>query len=82
MAKGTRLYRGVLKKMLQLIESGEFPVGGRLPPERELSERFSVSRPTIREAIVALESLDRVRVKTGSGVYVLEPSACTSACTK
>ena len=61
-----------MQKMLDLIESGEYPVGGRLPPERELAERFNVSRPTIREAIIALETLERVNVKTGSGVYVRE----------
>lgn len=74
MANDKRLYRSIVEKMLQLIDSGEYPAGGRLPPERELAERFSVSRPTIREAIVALEALDRVQVKTGSGVYVLEAS--------
>lgn len=72
MADKPRLYKNVLDKMLSLIDSGEFPVGGRLPPERELAERFNVSRPTIREAIIALEVLDRVQVKTGSGIYVLE----------
>lgn len=72
MADKPRLYIGVLNKMLSLMDSGEFPVGGRLPPERELAERFDVSRPTIREAIIALEVLDRVQVKTGSGIYVLE----------
>ena len=66
-----RLYRRILDKMLILIDSGEFPVGGRLPPERELAERFDVSRPTIREAVIALEVLNRVEVKTGSGIYVL-----------
>ena len=71
MAGEQRLYRNVLDQMLILINSGEFPVGGRLPPERELAERFKVSRPTIREAIIALETLDRVQVKTGSGIYVL-----------
>lgn len=72
MASEKRLYWTVLEKMLQLIDRGEFPVGGRLPPERELAERFGVSRPTIREAIIALEALERVQVKTGSGVYVLQ----------
>jgi DNA-binding FadR family transcriptional regulator len=72
MAEKPRLYTSVLNKMLSLIDSGEFPAGGRLPPERELAERFNVSRPTIREAIIALEVLNRVRVKTGSGIYVLE----------
>ena len=72
MAEKPRLYKNVLEEMLTLIDSGEFPAGGRLPPERELAERFNVSRPTIREAIIALEVLDRVQVKTGSGIYVLE----------
>lgn len=69
---GQRLYRQVLDKMLAILASGEYPPGSRLPPERELSERFGVSRPTIREAIIALEVKGAVTVKTGSGVYVLE----------
>jgi DNA-binding FadR family transcriptional regulator len=75
MAEKPRLYTTVLNKMLRLIDSGEFPAGGRLPPERDLAERFNVSRPTIREAIIALEVLNRVQVKTGSGIYVLEHSS-------
>lgn len=78
MANGQRLYRGVLEQMLQLIDAGEFPEGGRLPPERDLAERFGVSRPTIREAIIALEALERVRVKTGSGVYILKDARKTN----
>lgn len=65
-------YKDVLKQMLDLIDSGEFPAGSRLPPERALTERFGVSRPTIRQAITAMEAMNRVEVKTGSGVYVLE----------
>lgn len=72
MAENQRLYTSVLNKIVSLMDSGEFPSGGRLPPERELAERFNVSRPTIREAIIALEVLNRVQVKTGSGIYVLE----------
>lgn len=72
MAAEKRLYQTVFEKLKQLIDKGEYPAGGRLPPERELAERFSVSRPTIREAIIALEALKRVEVKTGSGVYVLD----------
>lgn len=72
MAVKPRLYTRVLNQMISLIDSGEFPTGGRLPSERELAERFNVSRPTIREAIIALEVLSRVQVKTGSGIYVLE----------
>jgi DNA-binding FadR family transcriptional regulator len=69
---GDRLYRQLVLKILNLMGSGEYPVGSRLPSERELAERFAVSRPTIREAIIALEAQGVVSVKTGSGVYVRE----------
>ena len=67
-----RLYRQIVESILQSIDAGEYPVGSRLPPERELSDRFGVSRPTIREAVIALEAMERVAVKSSSGVYVLE----------
>lgn len=67
-----RLYRQIVEQILKSIDAGEYPVGSRLPPERELSDRFGVSRPTIREAVIALEAMGRVAVKTSSGVYVLE----------
>lgn len=69
---GNRLYRQVVTKILALTDSGEYPTGSRLPSERDLAERFSVSRPTIREAVIALEAQGVVTVKTGSGVYVCE----------
>ena len=72
MSSKKRLYITIFKKISALIESGEFPVDSRLPTERELAERFEVSRPTIREAIIALESRGEVVAKAGSGVYVRE----------
>ncbi|MEL7187237.1 MAG: FadR/GntR family transcriptional regulator [Pseudomonadota bacterium] len=78
MAGEKRLYRSVLERLEKLIDDGEYPPGGRLPPERELAERFGVSRPTVREAIIALEALGRVEVKTGSGVYVQDKPTKTN----
>ncbi|WP_312084868.1 FadR/GntR family transcriptional regulator [Brevundimonas sp.] len=66
-----RLYQSVAKRIREAIEGGEFRVGSRLPGERELAERFNVSRVTIREAEIALEALGWISIKTGSGVYVL-----------
>ena len=57
---------------MKLIREGVFPPGSRLPGERELAERFGVSRVTIREAEIALQAMGRVRIKTGSGVYVAD----------
>lgn len=70
-----RLYQSVARQIRDLIESGEFSVGARLPGERELAERFDVSRVTIREAEIALEALGWITIKTGSGVYVLSRDA-------
>lgn len=66
----SRLYQSIAAKILSLIESGEFPTGSRLPGERDLAERFGVSRVTIREAEIALEAQGWIAIKTGSGVYV------------
>lgn len=67
-----RLFWSIVDLIEASINSGKFPVGSRLPPERELAQQYNVSRPTIREAIIALEVRGKVEVKTSSGVYVLE----------
>jgi DNA-binding FadR family transcriptional regulator len=69
-----RLFWGIVELIEASINSGEYSAGSRLPPERELASKFNVSRPTIREAIIALEVRGRVEVKTSSGVYVLASS--------
>lgn len=66
-----RLYRQVADQLRQLIDSGEFAIGTRLPGERELALQLGVSRPTVREALIALEVDGRVRIRVGSGIYVL-----------
>ncbi|RWX80828.1 FadR family transcriptional regulator [Neorhizobium lilium] len=65
-----RLYRQVAEQIRALIASGELPAGERLPAERELAERFGVSRPTVREALIVLEVEGRVQIRMGSGVYI------------
>lgn len=65
-----RLYERIAQKLASGIARGDYKVGQRLPSERELAQSFSVSRPTIREAIIALELDHLVEVRVGSGVYV------------
>ena len=65
-----RLYRQIADQLRQLIDSGEFAVGDRLPTERELAEQLGISRPTVREALIALEVEGRIRIRVGSGIYV------------
>lgn len=70
--KDKPLYHTVADKIGKLIDDGVFPSGSRLPAERELADKFGVSRVTVREAEIALQALGRIKIKTGSGVYVLE----------
>lgn len=68
---GSRLYQQVARKLFDQLASGQYSVGDRLPPERDLALDYQVSRPTIREAIIALEVQGLVEVRVGSGAYVI-----------
>ncbi|WP_443026091.1 FadR/GntR family transcriptional regulator [Sphingomonas sp. PB2P19] len=52
------------------IAAGRYKVGDRLPAERELSTEHNVSRPAVREALIALEVQGYVEVRVGSGAFV------------
>ena len=65
-----RLYEQVADQIGELICGGEFQTGQRLPAERDLAKSLGVSRPVVREAMVALEIAGLVEVRTGSGAYV------------
>ncbi len=67
-----RLFQNIAEQISELITEGVFPPGSRLPGERELAERFNVSRVTIREAAIALQAIGKVDIRTGSGIYVCE----------
>jgi DNA-binding FadR family transcriptional regulator len=66
-----RLYRQIADQIADLIERGEYSTGQRLPPERDLAKQLGVSRPSVREALIALEVEGYVEVRVGSGVYVV-----------
>jgi len=70
MVEPRRLYEQIARKLAHAIAIGEYEIGDRLPSERELAQTFEVSRPTVREAIIALELDGLVEVRLGSGVYV------------
>jgi DNA-binding FadR family transcriptional regulator len=67
-----RLYQQVAEQLAGLVADGEFPVGARLPAERELALSLGVSRPVVREAMVALELAGVVEVRMGSGAWVVK----------
>lgn len=69
-----RLYQQIAEQLRTLITAGEFTPGSRLPAERDLAKQLGVSRPSVREALIALEVEGWVEVRTGSGVYVQDRS--------
>jgi DNA-binding FadR family transcriptional regulator len=75
----TRLFHSIADQIARLIDDGVFPPGAKLPGERELADRFGVSRVTVREAAVALQAAGRVDIRAGSGVYVRDRQGGASA---
>lgn len=67
-----KLSTAVSRQIEDLILRGILRPGERLPSERELSERFGVSRPSLREAISELQEKGLLNSKAGAGVYVSE----------
>ena len=68
--KGNKLYQRVAAAITEAIEGGRWSPGTRLPGERDLAEEYKVSRPTIREAMIALEMKGWIEARHGSGLYV------------
>src|SRR5919197_3377686 len=64
-----------IAKIKELISSGAFTAGAKLPTERELTQRFGVSRSSLREAVRALTLVGVLEPRVGDGTYVttLEP---------
>ena len=74
-----RLYRQIADQITQLIASGEFAPGARLPAERELATSLGVSRASVREAIISLEMGGLVEVRVGTGIFVTAPPVPSAA---
>ncbi len=68
-----RLYRQIANQISVLIGDGEYAPGARLPAERDLARQLGVSRPSVREALIALEVEGLLDVRVGSGIYVSQP---------
>lgn len=63
-------YQKIADQLRNYIAQGDFKAGSRLPPERDLTQLLGVSRPSLREALIALEIDGDIEIKMGSGVYV------------
>jgi len=72
--KSTRIYQEIVRQVKAMIAEGRLKSGDRLPPERDLAEKFVVSRTSVREALRALESLGLLEIRPGEGTFVREVS--------
>ena len=68
--KRESLSKQVSDKLEEMIASGEYSIGDKIPTEPELMEMFNVSRNTVREAIQSLTWTGLLEVKQGDGTYV------------
>lgn len=70
-----KLYEQVVERIRQQILAGELRSGDQLPNERNLGERYGVSRTVIREAVKTLIQNGLVEVRRGQGTFVVDGTA-------
>jgi GntR family transcriptional repressor for pyruvate dehydrogenase complex len=68
--KRSRIYEHIIDQIHALIREGRWAPGDQIPPERELAERFRVSRTSVREALRALEMQGIIESRQGGGTFV------------
>lgn len=73
-----KLYQQAATEIADAIQRGDYRPGQRIPSERELAEEHKVSRPTIREALIALEVSGLIRSRHGSGIFVVDNPPSTA----
>ena len=58
------------ESILSMIQANNWQEGHKLPPQRALAESLGISRPTVREALVILETMGKVTIQPGKGVFL------------
>ena len=73
-SQGRRLSEQIVEHVIQLISTGDYVGGEKLPSERELADSLGISRPLVREGYRTLEALGVVEVRHGVGALVAKHS--------
>ena len=72
MISSSTVVNSVVEKLRAALARGQWRCGDMLPGQRELAEQLGISRPSLREAVIVLETLGLVRAMPGKGVVVLD----------
>ncbi len=75
MISTSTVVNSVVEKLRKALARGQWRSGDMLPGQRELAEQLGISRPSLREAVIVLETLGLVRSLPGKGVLVLDADA-------
>ncbi|WP_236180414.1 MULTISPECIES: FadR/GntR family transcriptional regulator [Pseudomonas] len=78
MITSSTVVNSVVEKLRAALARGQWRSGEMLPGQRELAEQLGISRPSLREAVIVLETLGLVRSMPGKGVVVLDAQASDS----
>lgn len=79
MISSSTVVNSVVEKLRAALARGQWRSGDMLPGQRELAEQLGISRPSLREAVIVLETLGLVRSMPGKGVVVLEANFTDTA---
>ena len=79
MISSSTVVNSVVEKLRAALARGQWRCGDMLPGQRELAEQLGISRPSLREAVIVLETLGLVRSLPGKGVLVLETNLSESS---
>ena len=70
-----KLHAEVAARIEADMHAGRYAEGDQLPSERELMERYGVGRPAVREALLSLEKMGLIAIRSGERARVTAPQA-------
>ncbi|WP_297007496.1 FadR/GntR family transcriptional regulator, partial [Thalassospira sp. UBA6510] len=75
----TPLPQTVARQIQDMIQNGELTPGDKIPSQREFAQKFGISRASLREALLTLETLGLIKTEAGRGTFVTDPESRSKA---
>ncbi|WP_102784847.1 FadR/GntR family transcriptional regulator [Thalassospira sp. GB04J01] len=73
----TLLPQTVARQIQEMIQNGSLKPGDKIPSQREFAQKFGISRASLREALLTLETLGMIKTEAGRGTFVTDPNSRT-----